>query len=229
MLDLALRSAMTLLEPVGFTWACLLVLTVLLLRKKEFRLAAVPAALAVLIWIIGATPVPGRLLASLESPWVGMKRADLPEADVIVLLGGYSTPSREEVGGLHFNGSADRAVTALELVRLGKAKTLVVSGSALTVNGEAFHVMKMQMRDGIEHDGNGAKVFGEVLIPLFARHEIELNGRHGLMKLNEEACINFASTQNLTGFTWHAAGMIFAHPLEVVWIVSVSFKLAGVP
>ena len=44
MLDLALRSAMTLLEPVGFTWACLLVLTVLLLRKKEFRLAAVPAA-----------------------------------------------------------------------------------------------------------------------------------------------------------------------------------------
>ena len=98
-----------------------------------------------------------------------------------------------------------------------------------TVNGEAFQVMKMQMRDGIEHDGNGAKVFGEVLIPLFARHDIELNGRHGLMKLNEEACINFASTQNLTGFTWHAAGMIFAHPLEVVWIVSVSFKLAGVP
>ena len=42
------------------------------------------------------------------------------------------------MGGLHFNGSADRAVTALELVRLGKAKTLVVSGSALTVNGEAF-------------------------------------------------------------------------------------------
>ena len=98
-----------------------------------------------------------------------------------------------------------------------------------TVNSEAFQVMKTQMRDGIEHDGNGAKVFGEVLIPLFARHEIELNGRHGLMKLNEETCINFASAQDLAGFTWHTAGMIFAHPLQIVWIVSASFKLASVP
>ena len=97
------------------------------------------------------------------------------------------------------------------------------------VNREAFQIMKTQMRDGIEHDGNGAKVFGEVLIPLFARHEIELNGRHGLMKLNEKACINFASAQDLTRFTWHTAGMIFAHPLQVVWIVSASFKLASVP
>ena len=97
------------------------------------------------------------------------------------------------------------------------------------VNSEAFQIMKMQMRDGIEHDGNGAKVFGEVLIPLFAGHENELNGRHGLMKLNEKACINFASAQDLAGFTWHTAGMIFTHPLEVVRIVSASFKLASVP
>ncbi len=138
MFDLALRSALTLMEPVGFIWACLLVLTALLLRKKQPRLAVLPAGLAVFIWIIGATSVPGSLLGSLERPWVGVKRADLPEADVIVLLGGYSTPSREEVGGLHFNGSVDRAVVALELVRLGKSKTLVVSGSAMTINGEAF-------------------------------------------------------------------------------------------
>ncbi len=56
MFDLALRCVMTLLEPVGFTWACLLVLTGLLIRKKELRLAAVPASLAVFIWVIGATP-----------------------------------------------------------------------------------------------------------------------------------------------------------------------------
>lgn len=138
MLDLALRSALRLIEPVGFAWACLVLLALLSLRKRQPRLAAGAGALAVFIWVIGATPLPGSLLASLERPWVGVKREALPEADVVVLLGGFSAPSREEVGRLHFNQSADRAVTALELLRLGKAKTLVVGGSALTVGGEPF-------------------------------------------------------------------------------------------
>ena len=138
MLDLTLRSAMTLLEPIGFVWGCLVVLTVLLIRKQRKRLAAALGALAVFIWIVGATPLPGSLLASLERPWVGVKRADLPTADAIVLLGGFSAPSREEVGRLHFNQSADRAVTALELIRLEKSKALVVGGSAVTVDGEPF-------------------------------------------------------------------------------------------
>lgn len=138
MLDLALRSAMTLLEPIGFVWGCLVVLTVLLIRKQRKRLAAALGSLAVFIWVVGATPLPGSLLGSLERPWAGVKRAELPTADAIVLLGGFSAPSREEVGRLHFNQSADRAVTALELVRLAKSKTLIVGGSAVTVDGEPF-------------------------------------------------------------------------------------------
>jgi uncharacterized SAM-binding protein YcdF (DUF218 family) len=138
MLDLALRSALTLMAPVGFIWAGLLVLSVLLLRKREFRLAALPAVFALLIWIVGATALPGKLLGTLEKPWVGVKREALPEADAVVLLGGFSYPSREEVGGLHFNQSADRAVVALELIRLGKAKTLVVGGTGFTLNGVGY-------------------------------------------------------------------------------------------
>lgn len=138
MLDLALRSALTLMAPVGFTWACLVVLSVLLLRKREFRLAAIPAVLASMIWIVGSTSLPGKLLGSLERPWVGVKRAELPEADAVVLLGGFAYPSREEVGGLHFNQSADRAVAALELIRLGKAKTLVIGGTGFTHDGTAY-------------------------------------------------------------------------------------------
>lgn len=138
MIDFVLRSALRLLEPIGFAWACLLVLTVVLLRRGQRRPAAMAAATAGFIWLVGATPLPGTLLGSLERPWVGVKRADLPVADAIVLLGGFSVPSREEVGRLHFNQSADRAVVALELLRLGKAKTLVVGGSGLTVNGEAL-------------------------------------------------------------------------------------------
>ncbi len=138
MLDLALRSAMTLLEPIGFVWGCLVVLTAVLIKRKHRRPAIVTALLAVFLWVVGATPLPGSLLGSLERPWVGVKRESLPEADAIMLLGGFSVPSREEVGRLHFNFSADRAVTALELVRLGKAKTLIVGGSAVTVDGEPF-------------------------------------------------------------------------------------------
>jgi len=89
--------------------------------------------------------------------------------------------------------------------------------------------MKTQMRNGIEHVENGPKVVGKDVIPHLARHEIELNGGHILMQLNKERSINFPSTQNFTGFTWHAPGMIFAHPLQIMRIVSASFKLASVP
>ena len=49
------------------------------------------------------------------------------------------------------------------------------------------------------------------------------------MKLKKEVRVNFASTQDFAGFSGHATSMIFAHPLQVVRIVSASFKLAGVP
>ena len=65
-MDLALRSGLRLLEPVGLLWAGLVVLTVLLLRKGQRRAAAASGALALFVWIIGATPLPGSLLGSLE-------------------------------------------------------------------------------------------------------------------------------------------------------------------
>ena len=49
MLDLALRCVLRLLEPVGFLWACLLVLTVLLLRRGQRRAAAASGALALAV------------------------------------------------------------------------------------------------------------------------------------------------------------------------------------
>lgn len=138
MLNYALRAALTLLEPIGFIWACLLAVAVFLLRRRQWRPAGVLAALAALMWVIGATPLPGRLLAALERPWVGVKRAELPSADAVVLLGGFLAPSREEVGQVHFNVNADRAVTALELIRLQKAKVLAVGGGSSRYHGEVY-------------------------------------------------------------------------------------------
>jgi hypothetical protein len=89
--------------------------------------------------------------------------------------------------------------------------------------------MNTQMSNGIEHDGNGTEIFGNIIIPCFARHEGVLKSGELRMKLNKEARINFPSTQDISGIARHTAGMIFAHPLQVVRIVTASFKLAGIP
>ena len=89
--------------------------------------------------------------------------------------------------------------------------------------------MKAQMSDGSEHHENGAEVFRNGVIPKRARAKVKFDSGHVAVQLNKEARINVASTQNIAVLAWHAAGMIFAHPLQVVWIVSASFKLAGVP
>ena len=104
---------------------------------------------------------------------------------------------------------------------------LKIGGHA--INREPFQIMKSQMRDGIEHHGNGAEMFGDVIIPCLARHEFELQIGHIVVQLNKEARINFATTQHIAGFTRHAASMIFTHPLQIMRIVPASFKLAGVP
>lgn len=41
--------------------------------------------------------------------------------------------------------------------------------------------------------------------------------------------VNFATTQHIPRFTRHAAGMILAHPLQIVRIVPVNFKTTSVP
>lgn len=49
------------------------------------------------------------------------------------------------------------------------------------------------------------------------------------MKLKKEVRVNFASTQDFAGFSGHATSMVFTHPLQVVRIVSASFKSSSVP
>ena len=85
------------------------------------------------------------------------------------------------------------------------------------------------MSDGIEHHGNGAEIFCDGVIPLLGRQHGELQISHFGVQLNKETRLNFATTQHIAWFTRHAASVIFAHPLQIVWIVSTSFKLASVP
>lgn len=129
-------QVLALMEPLGFVWGVLIVLTVALAIKRQRGFAVCTALLAIIIFVFGSTGFPGSLVQNLERPYAGVKLAELPNADAIVVLGGGSEPSRYEAGGLHLSFSGDRILMGLELARMGKAGTLVVSGSGALLDGQ---------------------------------------------------------------------------------------------
>ncbi len=136
MLDPLLRQVLLLIQPIGFVWLCLLVLTVLLWRKGARGLAIGTAALALLMTIVGSTSLPLLLVGSLERPYLRVRLTELPNADAIVLLGGGSEPSPREIAGLRLTRAADRIITAVELMRLEKAPVLAIGGAGAEIDGE---------------------------------------------------------------------------------------------
>ena len=131
----AARVLIPLLEPIGLVWLALILLAALLWRKRQRGFAFAAAALAIFIYLIGASTLPDALLRSLERPYFGVKLDALPACDAVVMLGGSLNPSPDEVAGLHLTIAADRIITALEVVRLGKAPVLVCGGSGIAMDG----------------------------------------------------------------------------------------------
>jgi uncharacterized SAM-binding protein YcdF (DUF218 family) len=135
MLSQLLHSLMFLSEPLGFAWGLLVLSASRTLWRRQFRLGAGLAAIALLMYVVGATSLPGTILATLERPHVRVSLEQVPPADAIIALGGSVQPSRYEAFHLDFTAAADRPIMALELMRLGKATVLVLGGSG----GEIDH------------------------------------------------------------------------------------------
>lgn len=148
MLDSFLRQLLLLLEPLGFLWLCLLVLTLLLCWKRLWRFAVASGALAILVFAVGATDLPGSMLRSLEREFAAVDVKQLPAADAVVMLGGGIEPSRYEAGGFHLTRAGDRLLMAVEMMRLGKAPVLVLGGGASELKGE-MQVEADMVRDWI--------------------------------------------------------------------------------
>ncbi len=130
MMDALLRQLLLLIQPIGLAWAVLLVLTLVVWRKRMRRIAVTTALLVLLITVFGSTDIPGWMLRQLEKPWVRFKPEALLEHDAVVVLGGGAEPSLYEVGQVHLTRAGDRLVMGLELMRLGKARTMVLGGGA---------------------------------------------------------------------------------------------------
>lgn len=129
-------SAEALLQPPGFIWACLLLVSFLAFRKKAWLAGFTSFALAAFIWLIGATPFPAFALARLERPYDRVQPVNLPSGDVIVMLGGAIGFSSRELLWFGTGEGADRILTTVELVRQGRAKAIVLGGAKYLWNNQ---------------------------------------------------------------------------------------------
>lgn len=126
--DARLKSIIAFIEPLGLAWLGITALLICLVWRRNARHALLLGWPWLLFTLLLCTPVPSLLLASMERPWVDVDLTRLPAADAVVSLGGTGEPSAHEITGFHFTRGADRVMTAVELVRRGKADTLVLGG-----------------------------------------------------------------------------------------------------
>ncbi|MGO8698209.1 MAG: YdcF family protein, partial [Limisphaerales bacterium] len=100
-----------------------------LIWRRKWRSAVWLGVPAIPIFLIGSTPLVNAIVARAERPQAlgGINR--LAEADVVVALGGGYYLSENDLFGFSVTDGGSRVLTALELVRRGKAKALVLGGS----------------------------------------------------------------------------------------------------
>jgi uncharacterized SAM-binding protein YcdF (DUF218 family) len=116
-----------LLEPVGILWMISLAGLIIAGRKRQWASAVVFSIFVLFISLAGSR-LPTYLLASLEKPYANSHLENAPQCDAVVMLGGVLKRSEHDPFRFDLGEGADRAVTALELLRRGKARVLVFGG-----------------------------------------------------------------------------------------------------
>ena len=125
--------------------ACLLLILLILLRRRTRWVLGLGLAALLLLWIGGNRLASMALVRSLE--WQYLPPAELPHADVIVLLGGGEEPEAapQPIPGL--NDAGDRMVYAASLYQQGAAPHILVSGGVVGVDGPALQPGAEAMAD----------------------------------------------------------------------------------
>jgi uncharacterized SAM-binding protein YcdF (DUF218 family) len=126
-----------LFEPLGAIWLLMALSVLVLLWRRERRSALWLMLPTVLLFLTGSTPLTEMLVAAAERPY-GQRSVDggqRAEADVAIALGGTQRASAYDMYGFSVGQAEERILAAAELVRLGKAKTLVLGGSTQSIPG----------------------------------------------------------------------------------------------
>ena len=102
----------------------LLLIALLVFKKKGAKKLVLLAFL--ILWACSTEPVTKELTRSLE--WQYSYPDVVPEADVIIVLGGGTEAATPPRAFVEFNSAGDRVVAAARLYREGKAPTILLSG-----------------------------------------------------------------------------------------------------
>jgi uncharacterized SAM-binding protein YcdF (DUF218 family) len=122
-------------EPVGALWSLMVLSMLWLLCRRQWRSAIWLGLPTVVLFVIGSTSLTEKLVAREERQWVADEKAESGKRkaeiiyDAVVALGGGERVSQHDLPGFAMEDGGSRVLTAIQLVRLGKAKTLVLGGS----------------------------------------------------------------------------------------------------
>lgn len=108
-----------------------------LLWRRQWRSAIWLGLPTMLLFAVGSTSVAEMLVAAEEKQWAGESKVGSQgspaiggaPAEVVVALGGGERVSRHDLLGFAVGDGGSRILTAVQLVRLGNAGTLVLGGS----------------------------------------------------------------------------------------------------
>ncbi|NEQ80238.1 MAG: YdcF family protein [Moorea sp. SIO2I5] len=116
------------LYPLGL--ACVLLVVALVMSWRNPRWVPIPVALALIVLLVSSnTWVTNSLIRSLE--WQYLPNSELPEADVIVILGGATKPPFPPRPTPEVDEAGDRVLYGAQLYREGKAPWVIPAGGRI--------------------------------------------------------------------------------------------------
>lgn len=113
--------------PLGL--ACVLLFAAVLMKKPKARLVLILLAVLIL-WLSSTNFVSEALARSLE--WRYLPPEQIPQAEVIVVLGGGTEPALYPRLDVEVNSAGDRVIAAAQLYKQGKAPVILLSGGYIT-------------------------------------------------------------------------------------------------
>ncbi len=123
-------------DPIGLFWAILLGGTVVALWKRHWAWFGFSLSLLLLLQLIAGTNLSRILIGRLEAPYDPRRQPPASPADAVIMLGGTLDYGPRESLKINVGEPADRILTAVELVRSGRAPVLVLSSAPYLLNGQ---------------------------------------------------------------------------------------------
>ena len=143
-----------LLSPLGISTALWVAAFWFLLIRRS-RWGKTCAAAGILLLIFFSNPlVAGRLLGSLEDDFPVLEPESHPEADAIVVLGGFTDPPAGSRVSVHVEEGFDRLLHGMRLLRAGKAPVILLSGGRVggVAMSEAEQMKQLVLEYGLPEE-----------------------------------------------------------------------------